>query len=38
MTIALENLNSDMYKQAHSQGMTFSMFLEKENPAPEAVS
>lgn len=35
MTIALENLNSDMYKQAHSQGITFSMFLEKENPAPE---
>ncbi len=33
--ITLDQLNSDLYKQAHSQGMTFSMFLEKENPAPE---
>jgi len=35
MAITLEQLNTDMYKQAHSKRMTFSMFLEKENPAPE---
>lgn len=33
--ILLEQLNSDLYIQAHSQGMTFSGFLEKNNPAPE---
>jgi hypothetical protein len=35
MPITLEGLNTDLYRQAHSEGMTFSMFLEKNNPAPE---
>jgi len=35
MTITLEQLNSDLYRQAHAEEMTLSMFLEKNNPSPE---
>ena len=37
MPITLEGLNTDLYRQAHSEGMTFSMFLEKTTPPPKAV-
>jgi hypothetical protein len=33
--ITLANLSTDLYRQAHSQDMTLSMFLESLNPAPE---
>lgn len=33
--IRLNNLTSDMYRQAHSQGMTLSMYLETQAPTPE---
>lgn len=33
--ITLSALNSDLYKQAHSQEMTLSMFLESQDPTPE---
>ena len=29
MAITLEQLNSDLYRQAHAEEMTLSMFLEK---------
>lgn len=35
MAIALSQLNSDLYRQAHSGEKTFSMFLEEQNPTPE---
>jgi hypothetical protein len=33
--ITLATLNTDLYRQAHTQDMTLSMFLESLNPAPE---
>lgn len=33
MPIALKDLNSDLYKQAHAQGVTLSALLERENPS-----
>ena len=33
--IALSALNSDLYRQAHEKIMTFSMFLESQDPTPE---
>lgn len=33
--ITLNNLTSDLYRTAHSQEMTFSMYLETQNPTPE---
>ncbi len=34
-TIRLENLTSDLYRLAHSEEMTLSMYLERENPSDE---
>jgi hypothetical protein len=33
--ITLAQMNSGLYKEAHELGMTLSMFLESNNPAPE---
>lgn len=33
--IRLSNLTSDIYRQAHSQEMTLSMYLETQDPTPE---
>lgn len=33
--IALNNLTSDLYREAHSKEMTLSMFLESQDPTPE---
>ena len=33
--ITLASLNRDLYRLAHSQDMTLSMYLESQNPAPE---
>lgn len=38
MAFALSQLNSDLYKQAHSKDMTLSMFLETQDPTPEGCS
>lgn len=35
MAIALSQLNTDLYREAHSREMTFSMYLEEQNPTPE---
>lgn len=35
MAIALSQLNSDLYRQAHAEEKTLSMFLEEQNPTPE---
>lgn len=36
--ITLSNLTSDMYKEAHSQNMTLSMYLENQDPTPDGGS
>lgn len=35
MAIALANLTTDLYKQAHAKDMTLSTYLETQNPSPE---
>jgi len=35
MAIALSQLTSDLYRQAHAEEKTLSMFLEEQNPTPE---
>ena len=35
MAIALKDLNDNLYRQAHSQEMTLSMYLESLDPTPE---